>query len=285
MNNAGAAAQDTAHSVPCHPHASREGARVPARACPRVLGASTAGTGGGLFPDAASFCSSPAGSDVTASRIARPARQRAELPRVPESPRTETSKPEILKHFTSISAFLPPLPAAASHFTGLQMAPVKVRKGEESRGEPQHPTRSFGQLPGCSAPAPLLPTLKCQRAILVKPPLPCSHSADIPETQTSQALPRMFFAAKHKMKAQKLKLVQVKRRVEEELAHIRSTHTPSQPMDSTGFSGLVPAVATNNKNSLGSSETLAVQKAQSALQSQAPNSSCESFLPPNTKHP
>lgn len=116
MNNAGAAAQDTAHTVPCHPHASREGARVPARACPRVLGTSTAGTGRVLFPDAASFCSSPAGSDVTASRIAGPGRQRAELPRVPETPLMETSKPEILEHFTNVSALLPLLTGSSFSF-------------------------------------------------------------------------------------------------------------------------------------------------------------------------
>lgn len=82
----------------------------------------------------------------------------------------ETSKPEVLEHFTKISALLSCSLVAASHFTGVQTAPVK-----EGRGESQGASAS-GQLPGCSAPTLLLPILKCQRAISMKLPAPQPQS-------------------------------------------------------------------------------------------------------------
>lgn len=108
------------------------------------------------------------------------------------------------------------------------------------------------------------------------PALPCSHRADIPETQTSQVLLRMFFATKHEMKAQKLKLLQVKQGSRGG-AGPHSEHTHSIPTH--GQHQLfwpLPAVATNNKNSLGALKQSRKCKAchRAKLQTPLANPSC-----------
>lgn len=187
----------------------------------------------------------------------------------------KTSEPEILEHFTKISALLSRSPVAASHFTDVQMAPVK-----EGRGESQGASAS-GQLLGCSAPTLLLPILKCQRAISMKlPALPCSHRADIPETQTSQVLLRMFFATKHEMKAQKLKLLQVKQGSRGG-AGPHSEHTHSIPTHGQhSFSGLSQLWLQTTKTHLELSS-----RAENARRATEPSSKHLLRILPAPKHP
>lgn len=107
------------------------------------------------------------------------------------------------------------------------------------------------------------------------PPLPCSHRADIPETQTSQVLLRVFFAAKHEMKAQKLTAPGQTREPRRSWPTFGAHTLHPNPRTAQLFWPL-PAVATNNKNSLGALKQSRKCKAchRANLQTPLANPSC-----------
>lgn len=149
---------------PAGPRASGEWARVPARACPRVLGASAAGTTGFCSQMQLPFVLAPLAAVSAVVRQTRTscskAAEEAEI-----SPTLEPARGWKLlsQGFLSISPIFQhnfsPLQQQHLHFTTMETESIKVR----SHREPHLLPRSFERLSGCSGTNSAGTKLKCKR--------------------------------------------------------------------------------------------------------------------------
>ena len=156
---------------PAGPRASGEKARVPARACPRVLGASAASTTGFCSQMQLPFVPAPLAAVSAAVRQTRTSCSKAATEAEQRSHR-HRSQPvdggflgrDFLFHqyFSTIS---PPLQQQHLHFTAMETEAIKVQKGEESPREPHLLPRSFERLSDCSGTNSAGTKLKCKRVI------------------------------------------------------------------------------------------------------------------------